>query len=99
MINYFKFDRLITGIISGLALPFIVGFIIYAFSANDLSIREFVSKLVDSKVITHSISLCVFPNLLIFLGFNWLDMLKATKGVLSITIVWAIIVFGIKFLG
>jgi hypothetical protein len=99
MINYFRFDRMITGIISGLALPFIVGFIVYAFSANDMSISEFLLRLADSKVITHSISLCVFPNVLIFLGFNWLDMLKATKGVLAITIIWAFIVFGVKFLG
>jgi hypothetical protein len=99
MINYYKFDRLITGIVSGLALPFIVGLIIYAFSAGDMSIREFLSRLSGSKVITHSISLCVFPNVLIFLGFNWLDMLKATKGVLAITIIWAFIVFGVKFLG
>ena len=62
MINYYKFDRLITGIISGLVLPFIVGLTIYAFSAGDMSIREFLSKLAGSKVITHSISLCVFPN-------------------------------------
>jgi hypothetical protein len=99
MINYFKFDRVVTGFISGMVLPFIVGFIIYVFSANDMSIREFLSKLADSKVITHSISLCVFPNVLIFLGFNWLDMLKATKGVLAVTIIWAFIVFGVKFLG
>ncbi|HAM10313.1 MAG: hypothetical protein A2X05_03590 [Bacteroidetes bacterium GWE2_41_25] len=99
MINYYKFDSVVTGFISGLVLPFIVGFIIYAFSASDMSIREFVSKLAGSKVVTHSISLCVFPNVLIFLGFNWLDMLKATKGVLAVTIIWAFIVFGVKFFG
>jgi hypothetical protein len=26
-------------------------------------------------------------------------MLKATRGVLAITIVWAVVVFGVKFLG
>jgi hypothetical protein len=31
--------------------------------------------------------------------FNQLDMLKATRGVLAVTIAWAVIVFGIKFLG
>jgi hypothetical protein len=31
--------------------------------------------------------------------FNQFDMLKATRGVLAITIVWAIVVFGVKFLG
>jgi hypothetical protein len=99
MINYFKYDKLAIGILSGLILPLIVGFIIYAFSAGDMGLRAFLVKIADSKVITHSISLCVFPNVLIFLGFNRLDMLKATKGVLAITIIWALIVFGVKFLG
>ena len=99
MINYFKFDRVVTGLISGLALPFIVGLSIYAFSSGDLGLQTYLSKLASSEIITHSISICVFPNVLIFLLFNWLDMLRATRGVLAVTIVWAIIVFGVKFLG
>lgn len=98
MINYSKYDKVSIGILSGLLLPFIVGFIIYAFTAGDMSLKAFVVKIADSRVITHSISLCVFPNVLIFLGYNRLDMLKATKGVLAITIIWALIVFGVKFL-
>lgn len=98
MINYFKFDRVITGFISGMVLPFIVGMIIYAFSSDGLSLQAYLSRLVSSNIITHSISICVFPNVIIFLLFNWLDMLRATRGVLAVTIVWAIIVFGVKFL-
>ncbi len=99
MINYFKYDKLSIGILSGLLLPFIAGLIIYAFTADGMSLKAFILKIAASKVITHSISLCVFPNVLIFLGFNRLDMLKATKGVLAMTIIWALIVFGVKFLG
>ena len=99
MINYFRYDKVLIGFISGLLLPFIVGLIIFAFSPGDLSLKAYLTKLSDSNIITHSISLCVFPNVLIFLGFNWLDMLKAAKGVLAVTIIWAIIVFGIKLLG
>ncbi len=98
MMDYSKFDKVSVGVISGVLLPFIVGFIIYVFSAGNLSVWDFILKIAETKVITHSISICVFPNILIFLGFNWLDMLKATRGVLAITIVWAIIVFGVKFL-
>jgi hypothetical protein len=98
MINYSRFDKVSTGVISGLLLPFVVGIIIFVFTAGDNSIRDFLMKIAEGRVITHSISVCVFPNVLIFLGFNWLDMLKATKGVLAITIVWAILVFAIKFL-
>jgi hypothetical protein len=99
MINYFKFDKVVIGVISGTVLPFIVGMIIFVFSSEDIGLQSYISKLASSNIITHSISICVFPNVLIFLLFNWLDMLRATRGVLAVTIVWAIIVFGVKFLG
>jgi hypothetical protein len=97
MINYLKFDKVSVGVLSGLLLPLLVGLIIFAFSAGNMTVRDYIMRIIYTKVITHSISICVFPNILIFLGFNWLDMLKATRGVLAITIVWAIIVFGVKF--
>jgi hypothetical protein len=94
-----KYDKIITGLISGLIFPFIIGFIIYFFSSNHQSVSAYLGRIADSHIITHSITLCVFPNIIIFLLFNQFDMLKATRGVLAITIVWAIVVFGVKFLG
>ena len=41
-------------------------------------------------------SVSVFSNIIIFLLFNRLDMLRASRGVLGITIVWAFAVFAIK---
>jgi hypothetical protein len=93
-----KNDKVLTGLISGLLLPFITGLIIYSFSSGHLTISAYLARIYHSDIITHSISLCVFPNILIFLIFNRLDMLRATRGVLAITIVWAIIVFAVKFL-
>jgi hypothetical protein len=94
-----RYDKIITGLISGLIFPFIIGLIIYLFSANHQSIHTYLVRIAESDIITHSITLCVFPNIIIFLIFNQFDMLKATRGVLAITIVWAVIVFGVKFLG
>jgi hypothetical protein len=94
-----KYDKIITGFISGLIFPFITGLIIYLFSSNHQSIHTYLGRIADSHIITHSITLCVFPNIIIFLIFNQFDMLKATRGVLAITIAWAIVVFGVKFLG
>ena len=96
---YEKYDKIIVGVISGLLLPFVVGVIIYLFSSGHQSLHTYIGRIADSNIITHSISLCVFPNLLIFMIFNRFDMLKATRGVLAMTIVWAVIVFGVKFLG
>ena len=94
-----KYDKLITGIISGLVFPFIVGTAIFVLTSGHQSLHAYVVRIIDSHIITHSITLCVFPNILIFLLFNQFDMLKATRGVLAVTIVWAVIVFGVKFLG
>lgn len=93
-----KYDKVLTGLISGLVLPFIIGLFIYLFSSGHSSMHSYLTRIADSNIITHSISLCVFPNIIIFLIFNRFDMLRASRGVLAITIVWAIIVFGIKFL-
>ena len=96
---YEKYDKTIIGVISGLLLPFVVGVTIYLFSSGHQSLHTYIGRIADSNIITHSISLCVFPNLLIFMIFNRFDMLRATRGVLAMTIVWAVIVFGVKFLG
>ena len=77
-----RYDKVIIGVISGFLLPFIVGVIIYLFSNSDLSLQSYLIRISDSNIITHSITLCVFPNVLIFLIFNRLDMLQASRGVL-----------------
>jgi hypothetical protein len=96
---YEKYDKVLTGLISGLVFPFIIGIIIFAFSSGHQSLNLYLTRITDSGIMTHSISLCVFPNIIIFLIFNRFDMLRATRGVLAMTIVWAVIVFGVKFLG
>ena len=96
---YEKYDKVLTGIISGLVFPFIIGITIYLLSSGHQSLHLYLTRIADSKIITHSITLCVFPNILIFMIFNQLDMLRATRGVLAVTIAWAVIVFGVKFLG
>jgi len=93
-----KFDKVITGLISGLVFPFIIGIVIFLFSAGDMSLGAYLARLKETNIITHSITLCVFPNILVFLLFNRFDMLRATRGTLAITIVWAGIVFAVKFL-
>lgn len=94
-----KFDNFIAGFTSGFLLPVLVGFIIYLFAPGNLSVQAYIARIVETNIVTHSISICVFSNIIIFLIFNRFDMLRASRGVLAITIVWAVIVFGIKILG
>ena len=92
-----KFDRVVTGLISGLIFPVIIGLLIFLFSSGGMSLASYLTRIRETNIITHSITLCVFPNVFIFLIFNRFDMLRAARGMLAITIVWAVIVFGVKF--
>ena len=92
-----KYDRVMTGIVSGFILPFIIGFIVFLFTAKGQSLGQYLSRIESARIITHAITLCVFPNIAIFLLFNRFDMLRASRGVLAATIVWAIAMFIIKF--
>jgi hypothetical protein len=94
---YEKYDKLIVGLVSGFVFPFITGLLIFIFSAGHSSLHSYLARIAESNIITHIVSLCVFPNVIIFLLFNRFDMLKAVRGVLAITIMWAIVVFAIKF--
>jgi len=93
-----KYDKVVMGLISGVVLPFVVGIIIFLFTHGHKTLSLYLSEIALSNIITHAITLCVFPNVVIFLIFNRFDMLRASKGVLAITIAWALIVFGVKFL-
>jgi len=93
-----KYDKLLTGLLAGLVLPVITALVIFMFSEGDPSLKEWLRKITDPDLVTKMITLCVVPNVLIFLLFNHFDMLRAARGVLGLTIFWAVLVFGIKFI-
>lgn len=93
-----KFDKTWVGMVMGLILPLIIMFFIFIFAEGEPNMKAWLLRIKMANIITHIVTLSVFANIIIFLLFNKLDLLKATKGVLAITIVWALVVFGIKFL-
>jgi hypothetical protein len=99
MTLYERFDKLIAGLACGFILPFLVASGVYIFTARGISITDYMGIMAKSDILVKVVSFYVFPNLLIFLLFNRFDMLRASKGVLYITIFWALVVFAIRFLG
>jgi hypothetical protein len=93
-----KFDNLASGIISSILFPVLIGLIIFIFTSGEKSLGSYLTRINEANIITHAITLCVFPNIALFLIFNRLDMLKAMRGVLAMTIAWAVAVFIIKFI-
>lgn len=93
-----RYDTVITGVIFGIIVP-LIGFAIFYFvMAKGLSPVQYLRKVEVAGNITQIMSASVFLNIVIFLVFNRLDMLRALRGVLGVTIVWAFVVFGIKLL-
>ncbi len=93
-----KYDKFYLGFLAGLVIPIMISLIVWQFSSGHNSLAGYIQKIIKADILTHIISLCVFPNIFLFLIFNRLDMLRATRGVLGITIFWAVLVFAVKFL-
>jgi hypothetical protein len=90
------YNNFLTGFIAGLLLPAIVFVIVYSFSGDGMSLRDYIESIISRDVITHIISLCVLSNLVIFLGFNRFDKLRSSKGVVGATLLWALTVLALK---
>jgi amino acid permease len=93
-----KYDKVYLGAVAGFIIPILIVLVVYLFYTGNRSLVEYFQRIIAADILTHIISLCVFPNIFLFLIFNRLDMLRATRGVLGITIFWAVLVFAVKFL-
>ena len=91
-----RFNNALSGVIGGLVIPVIAFIIFYLITRQGLTPGEYMRKMAEAGNISEIMSVSVFTNIVIFLIFNRLDMLRASKGVLGITIVWAFAVFGVK---
>jgi len=91
-----RFNNALTGVISGLALPALAFLVFFLFTNHGVSFEQYLKQMEAADNVTEIMSVAVFTNIIIFLAFNHFDMLRSSKGVLGITIVWAFVVFGIK---
>ena len=91
-----RYNNVVTGVISGIIMPVIAFLLFFLFTRNGLSMVQYLERVTETGKTTEVMSVAVFANILIFLFFNRFDMLRASKGVLGITFIWAFIVFGIK---
>lgn len=82
-------DQTGVGFIAGFLVPVIVFFAIYFFGDNNISLSDYISGLWQFRVLVKLGSLCVFANLLIFMGFIRLKYDRAAKGVLAATLIYA----------
>lgn len=91
-----RYNNALTGVISGILMPVIAFFVFFLLTRHGLTLDLFIRRMIEVDRVTEVMSISVFTNIVIFLLFNRFDMLRASKGVLGITIAWAFLVFGIK---
>jgi hypothetical protein len=93
-----KVNNVCLGIILGILVPAITVLLAYKIRFNQYEMNEFFSLLVQKKLLSSLLSLCVIPNLLVFFIFIWLNHLYSARGVLLSTFIVGFIIVGAKFL-
>lgn len=86
------------GFIVGLVFPAIFFMIYFLFRFKDLTISQYLHVLFQTGKIVHVISLAVFPNLIPFMFFVRSNRFKSGRGIMAVTILYALLIFAMKFL-
>lgn len=93
-----KVNNIYLGVILGIIVPAISIFLVYKIRFNQYHFEEFIYLFVQRKILSSLLSLCVIPNLLVFMIFIWLNHLYSARGVLLSTFIVGFIIVGVKFL-
>lgn len=94
-----KIDNQWFGILLGLIVPVITFYVLYAFAYPNLKLITFADLFATKSLFSRVLSLAVIPNIAVFFLFIWRNKLSAARGVLAATMIYALVVFGIKLFG
>ena len=92
-------DTTVTGTLFGIFIPIITFFVIYFVLSGNQTLNDYLQRLFDRNIQGHFISISVIPNLLFFFIFIWLYKMKAARGVLLSTFLWAFLILAIRLFG
>ncbi len=94
-----KCNKLIVGIIIGLILPIITaGGIYLSLYRGKLEFLEFISKLMAVNGMGKLLSVSVLSNMIVFFIAINTERLLAARGILTSTVIYALVVLAFKFL-
>ncbi|MEA1875650.1 MAG: hypothetical protein U9N86_02185 [Bacteroidota bacterium] len=92
-----RINNMWVGSLLGILVPVVVLVVYQQLKFEDLSFFDFLKSYFKIGILTHVISLAVIPNLLLFFGFVNTDNLKAARGVLLSTFIFAFTVLILRF--
>jgi len=94
-----KCNKLYIGIIIGLILPMIMSVVLYlSVYKGQLEFITFLDRLIERGSIGKLLSISVLPNLIVFFVAINLDRLLAARGIVTATLVYAVVVLVFKFM-
>lgn len=93
-----KVNNVFLGVVLGLIVPIITVFFAYKIRFNQYELQDFFVLMVQKKILSSLLSICVIPNLLVFMVFIWLNYLYSARGVLLSTFIVGFIIVCVKFL-
>ncbi len=93
-----KFNRFLHGFFGGLIITCMV-FLLFTYTNWDKfeSLEKLWKFIKYGQMMSSLISLCAVPNLILFFYFMKTERYNAGKGLIAITMIFAIIVFLLKF--
>ena len=93
-----QYNTLKSGLLSGLLIPIFVALIFYLLNVERFGGSERLIRYITTiDITTKLLSLFILPDLLLFFYFNWQNFLKASRGVLFATFIYAGVIIYLKF--
>jgi hypothetical protein len=83
-------DKSLVGFLAGFSVPAVIFLAVYLFGEKNVSFSNYVKSLWHLQALVKLGSLCVFANLLVFMGFIKINYERAARGVLGATIIYAL---------
>ena len=90
--NLKKYDRIRSGLIPGLLSPAVIFVIMFLLNGQEKIFSDYLFELRTLNVLLKLLTLCVLPNLVLFLFFTGRKYDLAARGVLMATFLYAFIV-------
>lgn len=87
-----RFDNTGIGFLIGFLVPLLVFFIAYGFGSKNITLAEYIKSLWQIHALIKLVSLCVFVNSAVFMGFIKLKFEKTARGILGATLLYAFVV-------
>lgn len=91
-------DRIASGFVPGLLFPLVIVGVFYVAGYSNIPFTGFIRSTLQMGILIKLITLCAFPNLLLFLWFIKQKSDRAARGVLMATFVYAFIVIFSKLI-